>query len=269
MRNFTKYGEPQVLKDFRNALIGDKDPFETLKADDKDVEAQDATLYEPEIKARKAALLEVQNTLASETGFVCCYCQKTLETRIDKYDRNRVIVEIEHFKPKSIFKSNVGQVEVCGKLENNQDLRIDYNNLLATCQTSGRCGNLKDDTILCHIPNPATTKTKDFPKFRYSLQNGKIQPPRNHPELKNELETVLGLNQENLYKNRLKTWLGVRGTIKKQVKISKLHTGGNNEIDYVKTLISKYDNRKTNGHFHQFYDCIVYLLRLEYRKELR
>lgn len=268
MRSFTKYGEPKVLKDFRNALKENVDPFQTLKGDDKDIEAQEATLYESEIKARKAALYVVQSTLASETGFVCCYCQKTLETRTDEHKRFRVDVEIEHFKPKSIFKSNIGQIEVCGKMEKNQDLRIDYNNLLATCQTSGRCGNLKGDTILCQIPNPATTKIKDFPKFRYSLQNGKIQPPRNRPELKAELENVLGLNQEDLYKSRWKTWLAVRNTIKKQFGITKLHTGGNKEIDYVKDLIKKYENRKDNSHFYQFYDCIVYLLKLEYKKSL-
>lgn len=222
------------------------------------------------------ALIPVQLSLAEEQGYVCCYCLAALKDYEDAHNRERVYIEIEHYKPKSIFngkKKNAlrSRLPAGGKEKKQTDLRIEYTNLLGACQTSNQCGNQKGDTELCYIPNPATTKTKEFPKFGYNFK-GKIRSLDSSEERKTtiqkELEDVLGLNNADIRKRRLNRWVGIQRKIKSELKIKALHTGGKREIAYAKELIGIYANRNSNNRYFEFYDCMVYLLQREYKNWL-
>ena len=60
--------------------------------------------------------------LEKEQQNVCCYCEKGITPSVEHS-------HIEHIRPQSKFKK----------------LQHDYNNLVVSCQTKGRCGNAKGD----------------------------------------------------------------------------------------------------------------------------
>lgn len=228
------------------------------------------------LKNDAETLIPLQLSIAKEQGFVCCYCLSPLKTYVDSQNRQRVQLEIEHYKPKSIFNgkknSRTKKHLLCDKkVQKRDDLRIEYSNLLGACQTPNQCGNQKRDKELCYIPNPATTKTRDFPKFGYNMK-GKIRSleidEAKKTTIQNELEDVLGLNNTELKIRRTNRWVGIQRKIKSQFKIKQLHTGGKKEIEYVKDLIQIYTNRDKDNRYFEFYDCIIHLLKREYKDSL-
>lgn len=228
-------------------------------------------------KGDESALLPTQWSVAKEQGFVCCYCQKELETYIDSYKRKRVEVELEHYKPKSIYDGSVNSEEkaklLCDKAQKErEDLRINYQNLLGACGSSGHCGNKKSDTELCFIPNPGKSTEKDFPVFCYNMK-GKMRPSDDYDDekkeaLTQELNDVLNLNDENLKKLRVSYWVALKNKIKRECKIEMLHSGKQKEERYVKELMEELSQKNKEGKFHIFYDCLLHLLKSEYKNRL-
>jgi uncharacterized protein (TIGR02646 family) len=105
---------------------------------------------------REYILLEEQNLL-------CAYCEKA----IDSSPKNS---NIDHFRLKA------------GHLF--PEMTFDYNNLLVSCNTSGRCSDYKDKHIKSksdyeNIVNPITENPDDF--FDY-LITGKIIAINNNPK---------------------------------------------------------------------------------------
>lgn len=62
--------------------------------------------------------------LLDEQGLLCAYCQKEI-------DEHRSNSNIDHFKTRNLFPEET----------------LNYNNLLVSCNTFGRCSHLKDNTI--------------------------------------------------------------------------------------------------------------------------
>jgi|GEM_PF-2800591 hypothetical protein len=260
MRSFNKNHEPAELLAFKEKLKKAEFPpantFEALK-DDED------------------ALIPTQLSLADELGWVCVYCQSALKEYTNNQNRKRVIIEIEHYKPKSIFKGVINASDkndlLCDKSKKfRADLRIEYANLLGACGQNGHCGNAKRDMEFYHIPNPATTRNRDFPIFSYNFK-GKIRykikdDDDDTIDIDWELKNILNLNHSRLKDKRTGVWKGIRTKILTNCKIKKLKNGGNKEVQLVKDLIEMYENK--NGKFYQYYDCAIHLLKREYKDYL-
>lgn len=104
--------------------------------------------------------------LAQETGFLCCYCMQRIGFFEDTLSLPKI--QVEHFKPKSVHNGN----------EEKEDLRLEYNNLLACCLGNNdlkkgdekHCGALKGNVELS-LPNPATREFIDFQtRLNYKLR---------------------------------------------------------------------------------------------------
>lgn len=265
MRPIQKKFPPKELLDFYkhlNTLPSKEEDypnstFDYLKDDEKTVQV-------------------VQLSIAEEQGFICCYCMERLKTYEDSYKRKRVKIEIEHYKPKSIFDGHVNPSDkanlLCDQAEKlRADLRIDYKNLLGACGQNHHCGNAKGDWELCHIPNPAMVKAKDFIKIGYNFK-GKIRSlaldEEKRENVHQELEMRLQLNHQTLKRKRQGAWNGIRNYIKAKLKIRELHQGGAREIRLAKDLIIKYSSRDKYNRLLPYCDFIVYLLRREYKGKL-
>lgn len=264
MKVFKKNRPPKALIDFQKKIndpnnFKPNDTFEALKSDE-------------------ITNIAVQNALAQEQGYLCCYCMGEIKTYKDSKERKRVKIEIEHYKPKSIFNGtkndpNKNKLLCDNKSKKRTDLRIKYTNLLGACGITGQCGNTKGDIELCYIPNPSQTKQQQFPVFSYNMK-GKIRPsdkydPTQKEAIKYELDNIIGLNSANLKSRRRNKWVGIRNTIKRKCKINSLHTGGQKEINYVKGLIDIYSKKRIkDDKFYEYYPCMIHLLKREYKKEL-
>ena len=122
-------------------------------------------------KLREYILLEEQNLL-------CAYCEKEI-------DDNPSNSNIDHFKLKAghLFPEKT----------------LDYNNLLVSCNTRGRCSDYKDKHILSkevysNIVNPITENPDDF--FDY-LITGRIVAIENNPKAEFTIDIFqLGKNRD-------------------------------------------------------------------------
>lgn len=260
MKAFKKNRPPKALVEFQKKI---DDPQNHTPVDTYDA-----------LKNDEVVNLGVQLSLAQEQGFLCCYCMRKLETYEDAYDRVRVKIEIEHYKPKSIFNGTKNLPSknklLCDrKSKKRADLRIKYSNLLGACRTEGQCGNTKGDIELCHIPNPSQTKKSQFPSFAYNMK-GKIRvadkyDDRTKEAITNELETVLCLNNEDMKSRRVNSWVGIKRKIRNHCKIKRLHRGGQKEINYVRELLELYGNMNSEGKYFEYYPFIIHLLKREYK----
>jgi uncharacterized protein (TIGR02646 family) len=109
--------------------------------------------------------------LEKEQRNVCCYCEKGITPGVEHS-------HIEHIKPQSKFKK----------------LQHDYNNLVVSCQTKGRCGNAKGDKFNEHFIVPTEENPEDY--LTYS-PNGEIRAINNNIKA---IETIgiLKLNEPKL-----------------------------------------------------------------------
>jgi len=148
-------------------------------------------------RLREYILLEEQNLL-------CAYCERT----IDDNPRNS---NIDHFRLKAghIFPEKT----------------LDYNNLLVSCNTSGRCSDYKDKHISSkdsydNIVNPITENPDDFfdylitgeivaidnnPKAEFTIDIFQLGRNRNDPlsrqrkEIADTLEHIKNLSLDEIY----------------------------------------------------------------------
>ena len=157
----------------------------------------DDVIYDIRPKLREYILLEEQNLL-------CAYCERT----IDDNPRNS---NIDHFRLKAghLFPEKT----------------LDYNNLLVSCNTSGRCSDYKDKHISSkdsydNIVNPITENPDDFfdylitgvivaidnnPKAEFTIDIFQLGRNRNDPlsrqrkEIADTLEHIKNLSLDEIY----------------------------------------------------------------------
>ena len=152
----------------------------------------DTSLSNPFNELDKIAGNVLPYSLAQEQGFICCYCMREFKVKkdfegktiysddlVDRKQTECYYIVVEHFKPQSIYNGSKTESTCDGKNRKRKDLRIDYNNLLASCEgcierektqeetekkmgrqfISGRentfCDNHKGDNELCALPNPS------------------------------------------------------------------------------------------------------------------
>lgn len=132
--------------------------------------------FESWIKDNKRHNQELrEHILGTEQNHACCYCEKEVTA-------NSTDSHVEHVKPQSKFP----------------ELKHQYNNLLVSCQTAGRCGNAKgnqfhEDFIIQTEEDPA--------KYLTFRPDGKIIPIEANPKGKKTIE-MLNLNSTKLVKAR-------------------------------------------------------------------
>ena len=142
--------------------------FTKYKKKNKVVNWKDFTSESEIKKLLKEALLEEQENSC------CPYC----ETEINLNDS-----QIEHIKPKDKFP----------------ELLIDYENLIACCLESKRCGNSKANKWDELFINSVTENPEDY--FKYDIKTGKIIPIFKEKEKFEKAEytiNLLNLNDNGL-----------------------------------------------------------------------
>lgn len=120
---------------------------------------------------------ELREYIVSKEQFsLCAYCEKWIDGTSKKSN-------IDHFKTRHLFPK----------------LTLDYNNLLVSCNSHGRCSNYKDKNIgladYNKVINPVLDDPNDF--FDYHM-TGDIYPKHNlSPSDKERAESTLDLFQLN------------------------------------------------------------------------
>jgi uncharacterized protein (TIGR02646 family) len=141
------------------------------------------TLYDDLGKREK---VDLRNKLLNDQGYICCYCQKRLPHKFI------VKSKIEHFRSQ----------------ENNPQLQLEYRNLFIACNGIGNSKNFTCDTNKANL---------DINSFNLLISNitSKIKYTKNglifsdDQSIKNEIESILNLNDENLRKSRASVYLGI------------------------------------------------------------
>jgi hypothetical protein len=231
--------------------------------------------------------LLIQTSLAEEQGYICCYCMQELPVWKDKQGNDRPKIKIEHYKPKSYYNGNVhDSKDLCEESgDKREDLRVNYNNLLAACCDNPHCdddGSGKGSKELCYILNPAFVKQKDFKRLfdiKYN-KNGKIFSGQLdiNIELGGEIEQntedvfspgVLNLNHETLRKARRTAWKTVSRKITKSLGTSDWNSRQKDAIKLAKKYRNLYQRkRKTDGKFFEYCGIVVFMLENRF-KELK
>ncbi len=252
MRFIKKEGhEPIALRDYKRQIqegdVEPQDTFDDLSAD-----------------ARKA----LQQQLAREQGYLCCYCMREIKTRMGDEGKEIPLMRIEHFKPQSIFNGQITRADLvkftCDEEQKvREDLRVDYYNLFCACPENKankdrHCDVKKDKYELCIIPNLSDNKHKRFfEQLRYT-DKGKIIIPEN---CKKDFEDKLNLNCESLVDKRAFVWKAISKELTRAAGHSNWNQGGLKLERKVQALLEKYKNPRKNGKYYQFRDFILYRLR--------
>jgi uncharacterized protein (TIGR02646 family) len=113
--------------------------------------------------------------LEKEQQNLCCYCEKPVTASVEHS-------HIEHIKPQAKFRK----------------LQHDYNNLVISCQTKGRCGIAKGDKFNEHFIVPTEENPEDY--LTYS-PNGEIRAIEDSKK-GSETIKILNLNAPALVKTR-------------------------------------------------------------------
>jgi uncharacterized protein (TIGR02646 family) len=175
----------------------------------------------------------VHGALLQEQGYICCYCEIRISTRIS---------HIEHFKPRSRYP----------------ELSLEYANLLASCQGEvedpppkpSHCGQLKGAWYDKHLlVSPLDPACADY--FRYS-GDGQVLPTHDLSKATAAITTIdkLGLNIDKLRRLRESAIEGVLDD-----KFDEL-----TEIEKRK-LIQYFDLPDENGQYQEFCSALIYQLK--------
>lgn len=182
------------------------------------------TLYEPIPKLRDALL--------KEQGYICAYCMRRIP--VTKRDPNTTETsKIEHIKCR----------------EFNQDLQLDYDNMVICCS-----GNLNN--------KPHCDKSKDnadisFDLFKPFLQNSISYSSKSglikssNPVWNNEMNNILNLNHSLLTYNRKEA---LEGVIKRLDKKRWTPAEVRNELQ-------KWENLDRSGKYKQYCGIIISFLK--------
>lgn len=179
----------------------------------------------------KREMVDLRKKLLKDQGYICCYCQKRIPHKLI------VKSKIEHFKCQ----------------ENNPLLQLDFNNLFIACNGIGNGNKFTCDTKKANsninsfnlISSNLTTKIK-------YTKNGIVFS--NDQNIKNDIENILNLNDENLRKSREGVFKAIE-QIKKQCGLKGSYKG--NLEKKIQDCILK----NTEGKFQPFYGVSLYYLK--------
>lgn len=155
----------------------------------------------------KAAFFDLRQSLLEEQGYICCYCQQKVKRVLDE-NTKKPLMTTEHFIPKK------------GKFKD-ESKQLDYNNLLAAClgnkdsKKENHCDSSKDEDRLAILPNPAEVRQHNLDKYiKYKVKELEeevivIPADPNNEELRNDINKILNLNQQNLKNKRFRVWKGL------------------------------------------------------------
>ncbi len=181
---------------------------------------------------------DIRVALLLEQGYLCAYCMRRIDNNLN--DKGQPNTNIEHFKAQS----------------NDETLRMNYMNMLGVCD--GNKGNAKhlqtcdkrrDNRILKIDP-----RKKNCEKLINYQDNGLIYST--HKETDIELNEVLGLNNENLVKERQNV---VRVTRKRMLRYSKKKKGNQWSKKDLNKEIKYWTNQKDNRYKEYCRIAICYL----------
>lgn len=170
---------------------------------------------------------KIYNSLLSEQGYICCYCERKL------IDRD---YHIEHFRPQEEHKF--------------PELQLEYKNMLCSCQRNvGKgeplhCGNSKENWFDNELVSPLDNDCET--KFKYTF-DGHITPTNAKDKSADITIQKLRLNIDKLIDLRNKA---IEPFLDPELT-----------EDELKTFSKKYliDKNKNGGKFNQFYTTIQYL----------
>lgn len=212
----------------------------------------------------------LQEALAAEQGYICCYCMQSLGRA------GALKMRIEHFKPKSIHDGNNGQL----------DLRTDYSNLLAACAKKrdkegkevkgiGHCDVYKAEKEFLYLNNPSDTLFKDQRRFFYYNVRGKVfcRDENLNKEIGGILrednsvdEGIINLNHQYLVNKRIGVWNSISRKFKKAAKTEKWEQKRQQLLPLARELWEEYKNPKKDKSLYPFCEMIVYLLEKKFRE---
>ena len=229
----------------------------------------------------------IQNSLVEEQGYICCYCMQELPVWKDKHGNDRPKIKIEHYKPKSYYDGNVhNSKDLCKESgDKREDLRVDYNNLLAACCDNPHCdddGSGKGSKELCYILNPALVADKNFKRLYQIKYNNDGKISSNDLDINRELggefssettsgfnQGILNLNHEPLRKARRKAWRIVSKNITKDLGTPDWNSNREEALIFAKKYRDRYKRkRKADGKFFEYCGIVVFMLENRFR-ELR
>lgn len=205
----------------------------------------------------------LQDALAKEQGYVCCYCMQALP----RGTNNELVMRIEHFKPQSIFNHTTPP-----------DLTVKYNNLLAACENTQEKGNShlhhcdvsKGNIVAQHLQNPALSDNKIYYSNSgaiYSKEIG-INEEIGGIVVSNGVfgKGLLNLNGQTIKNNRKSAWNTVHKQICKGVGIKdtqnwldELKRKAHTAITEIQHRIQCY-SKKVKGQFLPFYGYVLWEL---------
>lgn len=140
----------------------------------------------------------LKQALLDEQGYLCAYCMGKISLEFNENHKPKV--EVEHLKPREKYP----------------ELSLDYNNLIAVCnglsnaypekrqyhhcdKTQGNEGKMNGMVELKTL-NPLH-KSSSETLLIYTL-NGEIKSINDNPDVENDLNVILNLNNETLIKKR-------------------------------------------------------------------
>lgn len=211
----------------------------------------------------------VQEALAAEQGYICCYCLQSIGKA------GALKMRIEHFKPKSIHDGNNEQL----------DLRTDYSNLLAACSKKknkegkeekgiGHCDVYKGEKEFQYLNNPSDTLFKNQKRYFYYNARGKVfcKDENLNREIggvikdDNVEEGIINLNHQYLINKRSGVWNSISRKFKKAAKTERWEQKRQQLLPLARELWEEYSSPKKDKSLYPFCEMIVYLLEKKFRE---
>jgi uncharacterized protein (TIGR02646 family) len=186
-----------------------------------------------EAKEFAASFEVLRQSLLTEQGCICCYCQKRIAFKDE--ETGKILMKTEHFLPKR------GQEAVESK-------QLDYDNLLAVClgnsdsEKDNHCDSSKADKRLKVLPNPASVRQANFDAFlKFKVREKSelvevIAADSSNEDLHNDIKIRLNLNEQNLSTQRFFVWRGIWRVI---------HKNGKLDLNRLKEVLNDYDYTQT------------------------
>ena len=197
-----------------------------------------------------AAKDDLRKALLTEQGFICCYClQRINEPTADK-------MVIEHFKPQRIYDGTDGK----------PDLRLDYENLLASCKgNEGAAKHLQHcDECKSHAEiqlNPSDKTLMQKVRFNFEGLVYIAKEDDTDGRLNADIEKVLNLNIQTLKEERKAIWQRLDQIMRKEFHNKPLSKS------FVNQKIKQFEEMK-DGKFEAYCQVTIYYLQKKLRKAI-
>lgn len=177
------------------------------------------------------AIPELRDTLLDEQGYLCAYCMRRIPHK-DKFELHDS--KIEHIKSRTNFPT----------------LQRKYDNMVICCSGningSYHCDKSKDKFEITFTPFDISTQRS----ISYGLKDGAIKS--NLPNIDNDINEVLSLNNAMLKANRFQTLQGIRSVLEKkkwkkaqlEIKLAEWNTKENQKLKPYCGIVTWYLEKK-------------------------